>query len=344
MDAFILDAFTLFKRGGNRAISVNPPDDYIGVHITTRGSDWLWSAMSLFGALTVLNFAVYLFLVRSALKRITFLIPFINNLIMAITYFTYASNLGYTGIATEWTGHTKADDGKWVRQIFYAKFVGWFLCWPGLLLLFEIDTTTFRPLRDFFENVVHFLLKFWGKLLCAWVWTIGLLIGALIRSTYKWGYFTFAVVGQLTCLALVAGSLFLLMGYSFEAGAKARWSLLLLLWALAWLTQTINWGLSEGSNRIQPDSEAVWAGVVDLINFGLIPTVLAFVLLFGSSESLLAKFKGPYDNYYQEKVVVDTPRALGDTAVAGESANADGEILAAEGADVNETTARQRAV
>lgn len=39
MDAFILDAFTLFKRGGNRAISVNPPDDYIGVHITTRGSD-----------------------------------------------------------------------------------------------------------------------------------------------------------------------------------------------------------------------------------------------------------------------------------------------------------------
>lgn len=55
----MVDIFTdvIQNKGGNRAISVNPPHD-LDFHITKRGSDWLWAVFACFGLLMV----VYIFL------------------------------------------------------------------------------------------------------------------------------------------------------------------------------------------------------------------------------------------------------------------------------------------
>lgn len=89
------------------------------------------------------------------------------------------------------------------------------------------------------------------------------LSGALVRSSYKWGYYTFG------CFALF------FIGYVliFEARASARalgsdisksyiicgtWTFFL------WCLYPIAWGLSEGGNVISPDGEAVFYGILDI--------------------------------------------------------------------------------
>ena len=50
----------------------------------------------------------------------------------------------------------------------------------------------------------------------------------------------------------------------------------LIFFYLVWILYPVAWGLSEGGNVIQPDSEAVFYGILDLITFGLMPTILIF--------------------------------------------------------------------
>ena len=90
------------------------------------------------------------------------------------------------------------------------------------------------------------------------------LAGALVRSSYKWGYFTFG------CVAL------LWIGYVliFEARTHAnklgsdigRTFLICGSWTfMLWCLYPIAWGVCEGGNLIAPDSEAVFYGVLDIM-------------------------------------------------------------------------------
>lgn len=90
------------------------------------------------------------------------------------------------------------------------------------------------------------------------------LIGALVASSYKWGYFVFGcaalfyIAYQLTwesrrhanAISPEAGKTFLYCG-----------SLTVLLWFL----YPIAWGVSEGGNLIHPDSEAAFYGILDIL-------------------------------------------------------------------------------
>lgn len=304
----------LVKR--NTAVNINPPAADINIHLTEHGSSWLWAAFSVFGVLMVAHGFMYsLTSVRkSGLKKALLTIPLFTNAVMTYAYYTYASNLGNTGIPVEFT-HA----GTGVRQIFYSKFIGWFLAWPLVLAVFEVTTHTHLTANDDTDLISRFISLFLGlftKFLAIEVFVLALLIGALIESSYKWGYFTFGVFALLFVIYLVSVDLH----YSLRETVKSTFGNFLIIFAIVvWVLYPICWGLSEGGNVIQPDSEAVFYGILDLINFGLLPTILTWIAVRNVDEEFfrnLGHFGRRDASPAQEKELDTTPRHSGDTAVA----------------------------
>lgn len=308
----------LYARG-NDVLNVNPPPPFIDIHITAHGSDWLWAVFSVFSILTILHGSLYGFTSKSSgFKKFLFLYPLVISAINTIAYFTYASNLGYTSTPTEFN-HVTTSFNLETRQIFYVKFISWFLSWPFVLSIFEFATHTL-DYNSADESLVNKLISlFQGllmKVLATEVFVLGLLIGALIHSSYKWGYFTFAVAAQLFAMSLV----FFNIWGSFRIRSGNRMAHFLIMFQLlVWLLYPIAWGLSEGGNVIQPDSEAVFYGILDLITFGVMPAVLTWINVTTIDSGFFGNFvkERRHSHFGTEKSVGETPRHSGDTAVAG---------------------------
>lgn len=308
----------LYARG-NDALKVNPPSASIDIHITEHGSDWLWAVFSVFLLLTILHGGLYGFTNKSSgFKKFLFLYPLVICVINTISYFTYASNLGYAGAPTEFNNVTTSLNLE-IRQIFYAKFISWFLSWPFVLSIFEFATHTL-DYNSADESLVQKLISlFQGlfmKVLATEVFVLGLLIGSLIQSTYKWGYFTFAVAAQLFAMSLV----FFNAWSSFRIRSGNRIAHFLIMFQLlVWTLYPVAWGLSEGGNVIQPDSEAVFYGILDLITFGVMPAILTWINVTTIDSGFFGNFvrERRHSHFGSEKSVGETPRHSGDTAVAG---------------------------
>lgn len=91
------------------------------------------------------------------------------------------------------------------------------------------------------------------------------LVGALVRTRYKWGYFAFGCAALLGVLYHVfvtgrkhARPLGSDVGRAYTVGAG--------ILLLTWILYPIAWGLSEGGNVIAVDSEAIFYGVLDLVS------------------------------------------------------------------------------
>jgi bacteriorhodopsin len=97
--------------------------------------------------------------------------------VACIAYFTMGSNLGFTPIQVEFPRNNPVVRGQY-REIFYVRYIDWFITTP--LLLLDLLLTAGMP---------------WPTIL----WTLLIdeimiitgLVGALIVSRYKWAYFTF---------------------------------------------------------------------------------------------------------------------------------------------------------
>lgn len=98
------------------------------------------------------------------------------------------------------------------------------------------------------------------------------LVGALVASSYKWGYFVFAMFAL---FGIAYNILFVGAQHAKALGTevnKVYWAcggLTMFLWFL----YPIAWGLSEGGNVIACDSEAVFYGVLDVlakVGFGIL--------------------------------------------------------------------------
>lgn len=306
------------KASGNQAISVNPPTG-LDYHITKQGSSWLWAVTSIFGVLALV-YVVLFFIAEmrsNSVTRYSLAAPFLVSFFMFFFYFTYASNLGWTGIQAEF-GHVSVDDPvtglePGVRQIFYSRFVAWFLSWPLVLFLIEfssVSTTVQHSDSLSVLDMVHTLLV---QVFASYFWIIALLVGALIRSTYKWGYFTFGAVSMLILQGILIRRQFVSLKTRAFNGA-----MLGLILLVVWL-YFICWGLSEGGNRIQPDSEAVFYGILDLIVFAVYPAYLLFIIKrFGDwpSFSWRGGFARRTDEEHYEKPSGPTSiRQSGETAV-----------------------------
>lgn len=101
-------------------------------------------------------------------------------------------------------------------------------------------------------------------ILVDWVMVVTGLVGALVYTRYKWGYYAFG------CAAFLYIAFVLGWEARKHANAMGRdigrtflycGSLTTFLWTL----YPIAWGLCEGGNVISPDSEAVFYGVLDLL-------------------------------------------------------------------------------
>jgi bacteriorhodopsin len=90
------------------------------------------------------------------------------------------------------------------------------------------------------------------------------LVGALVASSYKWGYFVFAMFA----LFFIAYNL-LWVGriHARHIGPEvSRTYITCGAWTMfLWFLYPIAWGLSEGGNVIAPDSEAVFYGILDAL-------------------------------------------------------------------------------
>jgi len=231
------------------------------IHITTHGSDvyWAWCALMAFTTILFFLWAQ----MRSEGSRLFHNIAAFTTLIAAIAYFTMASNLGWTGISVEWHRSGRRVAGN-TRQIFYVRYIEWFLTMPLILsnLLFVAGMS--------WQSLVQIIIV-------SWIFVVTRLVGALVSTTYKWGYFVFGIV---TYIYIVYELLFNVRNHANSLGSDVHKAYLFpaALESLIWLIYPIAWGVCEGGNVIAPDSEAVFYGILDIATIICIPALLLFSL------------------------------------------------------------------
>lgn len=105
------------------------------------------------------------------------------------------------------------------------------------------------------------------------------LVGALVRSVYKWGYFVF---GCAALFFVVWTLVFDARKHASAVGPDVGRAFLICgsLTTFLWILYPIAWGLCEGGNVISPDSEAVFYGILDLFA----KPVFGALLLWGHKD------------------------------------------------------------
>ncbi|KAL8694256.1 MAG: hypothetical protein Q9218_001082 [Villophora microphyllina] len=187
-------------------------------------------------------------------------------MVAAIAYFTMGSDLGQTGIPVEFVRSNPKVSGMGTnqnREIFYVRYIDWTITTP--LLLLDLLLTAGLP----WPTVLY-------TILLDEIMIITGLIGALVQSSYKWGYFVFGMTAFLWVAFTVtitarqyAGTLGTDISKTYTICGV--WTIFL------WFLYPIAWGLCEGGNVISPDSEAVFYGILDI----LAKPVFGALLLWG---------------------------------------------------------------
>ncbi|KAH6664304.1 hypothetical protein B0J14DRAFT_621326 [Halenospora varia] len=94
------------------------------------------------------------------------------------------------------------------------------------------------------------------------IWVVSWLSGALVTSSYKWGYFTCGFFAYF----LLA---YILLGWGLEHARRIQtgkdYTLLAGALVLLWVAFPVAWGLSEGSNKLSITGEMIFYGILDLI-------------------------------------------------------------------------------
>lgn len=100
-------------------------------------------------------------------------------MVASIAYFSMASNLGFTPIEVEFRRSNPVVSGVY-REIFYVRYIDWMITTP--LLLMDLLLTAGMPWPTLIWVV-----------LVDWVMIVTGLVGALVVSSYKWGFFAFGM-------------------------------------------------------------------------------------------------------------------------------------------------------
>ncbi|KAB8287900.1 hypothetical protein EYC80_010258 [Monilinia laxa] len=249
----------MVEKRSNHALNANPDVFHYPTHsdinITTHGSDVYWAITALMAFATICFVALSFRVPRS--KRIFHYITAAITMTASVAYFTMASNLGYAAIIQEFQRNDPVVRGVY-REIFYVRYIDWVVTTP--LLLLDILLTAGLPWPTILYTI------FLDELMI-----ITGLVGALVASSYKWGYFVFAMValfGIAYNIVFVGGKHAKALGTEVN---KVYW-LCGGITTFLWFFYPIAWGLSEGGNVISGDSEAVFYGVLDVlakIGFGV---------------------------------------------------------------------------
>jgi len=233
----------------NGAINANPP---IGdTHaLSVHGSDWLWTvtAIDLFTLLILIGLTYF---AHNGEKVFHYLFT-ISLFAGTISYYAMASDLGSTPVRVV---DNLSSPGT--RQIFFAKYINWFVGWPPLVIALGLASGVSWATIVF--NVV-----------LIWIWVASWLAGALTASNYKWGFFAFGLVAYfvLSSSLLHAGRLGAKrVGITNHYLPIASWLVFL------WLLYPIAYGLDDGGNEISVTGGFVFYGILDVLTvpFLIIP-------------------------------------------------------------------------
>lgn len=231
------------------------------IHITSHGSDWYWTAFSMF-AVATLCFIFVGFLTKGPSERTFFYNSIAVGVFMVVNYFTMASNLGWAPVQAEFN-HARVDDSSTtpgMRQIFYCRYIAWFLAFPPTLANLALYAALEIPTLCF--NI--FAIE---------VMVITLLAGCVVHSSYKWGYYT------ICCVAFLIIAYQLVVACVKSAGnvnsRTKKWTTIF-AWSLTIIIMIypLAWALCDGGNVVQPDSESFFYGILDIFAFLIFPSAL----------------------------------------------------------------------
>ncbi|ORY79476.1 hypothetical protein BCR37DRAFT_349732 [Protomyces lactucae-debilis] len=237
----------------NNAVEVNsafPGDNHFPdlssvSAIDDDGSSFYWA---IFAVMTASALAFTFMATRVAPReRVFHYITIAIVSVAAVAYFTMASNLGSVAIAVEFANYSNLP----FRQVFYARYIDWFVTTP--LLLLDLLLLAGMPWSEIiFTIIMDEIMIVTG------------LLGALTPSSYKWGYWTF---GMFAFFWVAYVLIFTARKRAMALGSDVhRVFLGISIWtAFLWTLYPIAWGLSEGGNVTSSDGEAVFYGVLDLL-------------------------------------------------------------------------------
>jgi len=176
-----------------------------------------------------------------------------------ISYFTMASNLGNTPIRQYMNN---GRDESQTRDVFYVRYIYYVTAWPlvltAVLLLSGVSWATLLFVVALQE-----------------IWVVSWLCGALVSTSYKWGYFAFGVFAYivLSYLLLTWG-----MKQSGYIRTKKTYTLFAGLLVVAWALYPIAWGLSEGSNKLSVTGENIFYGILDIVAIPVFGSLFLFLV------------------------------------------------------------------
>jgi bacteriorhodopsin len=227
----------LLLHRANDALKVNPSNE--DFKLVTHGSNWLWAVTAVY-CLALLFVVGTTYIARQGEKIFHYLFT-ISLLTGSIAYFAMASNLGSTSVLT-----SIGDAGT--REIFYARYINWFISFPPILLslglISGISWTT----------IIY-------NIFLVWIFIISYLMSALTPTVYKWGFYVFG-----TCsLFLLAASL-LLTGRTTSRRLEISKTYLFLTsyLLLFYFLYPIAFGVDDGGNVISVTSGFIFVGILDL--------------------------------------------------------------------------------
>jgi bacteriorhodopsin len=247
-------ASLLARANHNDALKINPPTAIN--NLTVNGSNWLWAVTSLY-LLAFVAFLGHSYCARHG-ERIFHYLFSIATFTGGIAYFTMASDLGNTPVSTQLNN---GGDHSITRQIWYVRYINWFVSWAmldiAILLLSGVS---------------------WATVLYAvgltWIWVVSWLSGALITTSYKWGFFTF---GTFAYLVLAFHLAHWGLASARRTGSSKHYTLVTFTLLFVWMLYPIAWGLDEGGNKISVTSGFIFYGILDLITVPLLG--VAFLVL-----------------------------------------------------------------
>ena len=239
--------------------------------------------------MTVATFAfIGLGLTKPRSNRIFHYITAGVTMVAAIAYFTMGSDLGQTPIIVEFPRYEQND--RTTREIFYVRYIDWGITTP--LLLLELLLTAGLPTPTvLFVMLVDEIMIVTG------------LVGALVFSSYKWGYFVFGCVALFYVLYVLvweARRSAKVLGSDVGKAFLTCGSLTSILWIL----YPLAWGLCEGGNIISPIGEAYFYGILDL----LAKPVFGALLIWGHRNIDPARLGLAIADYTEKEASVNTKK------------------------------------
>ncbi|PSK34921.1 Opsin-1 [Elsinoe australis] len=269
-----IDANSNVGNGGPADINIGPV-----------GSDWYFAICALMGAATIAF--VGLSITKPRQERIFHYITAGVTMVACIAYFTMGSDLGRIPIDVEFS---RASLPGPTREIFYVRYIDWVITTP--LLLLDLLLTAALPT----PTILYVILV-------DEVMIITGLIGALISSSYKWGYFVFGCVALFYVLYVLVWEA---RRHANAMGADVGRAFLICgsLTSFLWTLYPIAWGLSEGGNVINANSEAFFYGVLDF----LAKPVFGALLIWGHRNIDPARLGLHIHDYSEKDAFIKNPK------------------------------------